>query len=242
MIRIEHTTLKIHRQTLLQDVSLHVAEGDKLAVRGASGCGKSSLLKCILGAIPLAGGRITVDALELSPDTLATIRSCIAFIGQEPILGADTVRDALWLPFRFKAHRDKPPSDQRINELLGRLKLSPDILGKESKRISGGEKQRIAVIRALLLGKRIFIADEVTSALDPESKAAVMADLFRPEITLLSASHDPEWVAACNRTVKIQDGKLQEDIGHKRSQETQERNPLEPMRSCVADKNDGGEP
>jgi putative ABC transport system ATP-binding protein len=205
-------TLNVAQQTLLEETSLLVAPGDKVVIRGASGSGKSSLLKSVAGAIPLEGGSVRVNGDELSAETLASIRSHIAFIGQEPVLGAESVRDALLLPFTFKAHRGNQPDEGRIAELLGRLKLPPGILGKESKRISGGEKQRIAIARALLLNKRIFLADEVTSALDPESKAAVMGELFRPGTTLLSVSHDPDWLGGCNRVVEIDNKKLRESV------------------------------
>jgi putative ABC transport system ATP-binding protein len=210
MITFENITLKVHRQMLFDDATLHISAGDKLVVRGVSGSGKSSLLKCAVGALPLAGGSVHIDDLTLSADTVAKVRSHIAVIGQEPVLGAENVRDALQLPFHFKAHCDNPPSDERISQLLERLHLPTSILDKPCKRISGGEKQRIAIIRALLLNKTIFLADEVTSALDPESKTAVMAELFRPGITLLSVSHDPEWSVACGRVVEISNYQLAE--------------------------------
>lgn len=210
VINFNNITLKIHLQTLLEDVDLHVSKGGKVVVRGASGSGKSSLLKCAIGAVPLVGGSVCIDGLGLSADTVAEVRSRIAFIGQEPVLGAENVRDALLLPFHFKAHTGNMPTDKRIHELLERLHLPADILDKPGKRISGGEKQRIAIVRALLLDKTIFLADEVTSALDPESKAAVMNELFRPENTLLSVSHDPDWIAACNRVVEIKNHQLSE--------------------------------
>lgn len=212
MISYENIIIQVHRQTLLNDVSLRISNGDKLVIRGPSGCGKSSLLKSTVGVIPLISGSIYVDQIELTAQTVSEVRSQIAFIGQEPVLGAERVREALLLPFTFKAHRKNNPTDEQITLLLKRLHLSTDILDKPCKRISGGEKQRIAIIRALLLNKSIFIADEITSALDPESKAAVMSELFRPEITLLSVSHDPEWVGACDRTVEILNHKLVEKI------------------------------
>ena len=189
----------------------------------------------MVGALPTTSGSVRVDGLELSADTVAEIRARIAFIGQEPVLGAEKVCDALLLPFHFKAHCGKKPSDERIFQLLERLHLSSNILDKPSKRISGGEKQRIAVIRALLLNKTIFLADEITSALDPESKAAVMAELFRPEITLLSVSHDPDWINACDRIVEIQNAALKE-AGHTRAQKAQEEQVLSPF---AANKNRG---
>ncbi len=210
MIEFKNITLKIHRQTLLAGANLHLAPNDKLVVRGPSGCGKSSLLKCVIGMFPIAGGSVHVDGIALSANHIPQIRGRIAFIGQEPVLGAENVREALLLPFTFKAHHGNQPPEKEIFQTLERLHLPSAILEKPAKRISGGEKQRIAIARALLLGKNIFLADEVTSALDPESKAAVMAALFRPGTTLLSVSHDPDWVNACNRIVEIQQNSLRE--------------------------------
>ncbi len=210
MIAFENITISVLRQTLLEETSLQIGPGDKVVIRGTSGSGKSSLLKTAVGAIPLRSGSVLVDGLELSAATVATIRSRIAFIGQEPVLGAGQVREALLLPFTFKAHRHGTPDAQRIAAQLDRLHLAGDILDKPCARISGGEKQRIAIARALLLNKSIFLADEVTSALDPESRTAVLTELFRPGITLLSVSHDAEWIAAGNRIVDITDRKLVE--------------------------------
>ncbi len=212
MIAYDNISIRVHRQMLFDGATLRINAGEKVVLRGSSGSGKSSLLKSTVGAAPLSDGSIRVDDLKLSAETVATIRSRIAFIGQEPVLGAENVREALLLPFHFKAHSDNKPSEGRISQLLKRLHLSNDILEKPCKRISGGEKQRIAILRALLLDKSIFLADEVTSALDPESKAAVMNELFRPEITLLSVSHDPDWIKACNRVVEIDRHQLTESV------------------------------
>ena len=210
MIRFENITLQVQQQTLLKSTGLLVHSGDKVVVRGPSGCGKSSLLKAAVGALPLKSGSVTVDGTVLSADTVAQIRRRIGFIGQEPVLGAEQVRDALLLPFTFKTHREKMPPVDLIHSTLERLRLKPDILDSESLRISGGEKQRIAIARALLLNKSIFIADEITSALDPESKQAVLHELFRPEITILSVSHDDDWISACSRTLNIENQRIME--------------------------------
>lgn len=210
MISFDNITIQVHGKTLLKSTNLCINEGEKVVVRGPSGCGKSSLLRCAIGAIPLSKGKARIGGMELSAATVADIRARIAFIGQEPVLGAETVLEALILPFEFRAHRANKPSGKQITRLLDRLHLSADILQKPCARISGGEKQRIAIIRALLLGKTIFMADEVTSALDPASRAAVMEELFRPETTLLSVSHDSDWLEACGRVVEISEQKLLE--------------------------------
>jgi len=210
MIAFNNIVLQVQGQTLLETANLHINAGDKVVLRGISGCGKSSLLKCVVGAIPITAGSVQVDGMLLSSGTVADIRGRIAFIGQEPVLGSEKVRDALLLPFHYKAHRDHHPSDEKIEEQLRRLHLTADILGKPCARVSGGEKQRIAIARALLLDKTIFLADEITSALDPESRTAVMDELFRTGITLLSVSHDPEWIAQGNRIIDIRDRQLVE--------------------------------
>jgi putative ABC transport system ATP-binding protein len=208
MIEFRNITLKAHGQILLKDTNLQVARGDKVVVRGAAGSGKSSLLKSAAGVIRLESGSVHIGGEELSAASAAEIRGRVAFIGQEPVLGAETVRHALLLPFTFKAHRHSRPVDKKIHELLERLHLESGILDKPCGRISGGEKQRIAIARALLLDKTIFLADEVTSALDPESRSAVIEELFHPGITLLSVSHDAEWIATANRIIEIADNKL----------------------------------
>ncbi len=211
MIEFRNITLQVPRQTLLKETSLRVAGGDKIVLRGPSGCGKSSLLKCLVGAIPIVSGSVHLAGLELSAATVMQIRGLISHIGQEPVLGTERVREALLLPFTFKAHRHLHPDENQISELLGRLHLGTGILDKPCARISGGEKQRIAIARALLLNKSVFLADEITSALDPDSRTAVMHELFRPEITLLSVSHDPEWIERCDRTINVVGQQLMEE-------------------------------
>jgi len=210
MILFNHITLQVHRLPLLEQANLTVQAGEKVVIRGPSGSGKSSLLKAVVGALPLNSGSIHIDDIQLAAPTVSAIRGRIAYIGQEPVLGAETVREALLLPFTYKAHRHHMPDEKRICTDLERLHLQQDILNKPCKRISGGEKQRIAILRALLLDKTIFLADEVTSALDPESRRAVMNALFLPGITLLSVSHDPEWIRSCSRVVEISDQHLME--------------------------------
>jgi putative ABC transport system ATP-binding protein len=96
MIFFENLTIQIHRQALLKAAHLHIQPGEKVVLRGASGSGKSSLLKSAVGAIPIQDGTVRIDGVELSAETVSEIRSCVAFIGQEPVLGADQVRDACY--------------------------------------------------------------------------------------------------------------------------------------------------
>lgn len=153
-------------------------------------------------------GNVYFQERPLTPVSVQEIRSCAAYIGQEPMLGAESVRKALLLPFQFKAHRDQKPTEAQLIEVLQRLQLPADILDRQSSRISGGEKQRIALARGLLLGKKLYLLDEVTSALDSESKQAVFEVFSDPELTVLSVAHDPEWLERCDIIFELEAGRL----------------------------------
>jgi putative ABC transport system ATP-binding protein len=94
--------------------------------------------------------------------------------------------------------------------VLKQLQLDPVIVDKESKKISAGEKQRIAIARALLMNKSVFLVDEATSALDSKSKAAVADVLMDDQFTLLSVSHDDYWIGRCEIVFEMKDRNLVE--------------------------------
>ncbi|WP_022947965.1 ABC transporter ATP-binding protein [Methylohalobius crimeensis] len=214
LLRFDHVSVTVGKKAILKDLNLTLNPGEKIALKGKSGSGKSTLLKTVLGLYPLTGGTLFFLGKPLDRATIQTLRGCTAYIDQEPVLGADTVREALMLPFRFKAHRDRQPSEPRLHETLKRVRLPETILGQECRRVSGGEKQRIAVARALLLGKSLFLLDEVTSALDPVSKQAVMDVIFASSHTVLSVSHDPAWLDRCERVYELEAGHLREEKPH----------------------------
>jgi putative ABC transport system ATP-binding protein len=174
------------------------------------------------GAVP-ATGTVWFDGEILTAATLPRLRQKMAFIGQEPVLGAPGVREALLLPFSFRANRARIPSEARVQQVVESLLLSPEILDKQTAVISGGEKQRLAVARALLLEKTVFVLDEVTSALDPQSRRAVLTLFRHPELTLVSVSHDPEWLALGNRFFRVEKGRVTEQTTPPAFHETAEQ-------------------
>ncbi|MBE0437797.1 MAG: ATP-binding cassette domain-containing protein, partial [Methylomicrobium sp.] len=102
----------------------------------------------------------------------------------------------------------------RLSEVLNRLHLTVDILKRKCSRISGGEKQRIALARGLLLDKSLYLLDEITSALDAESKQAVFDVFSDPQLTVLSVAHDTEWLARCDRILELEAGRLVRERAH----------------------------
>ena len=208
IIRFDQVTVTAHEKTILSEISFVLFPGEKAVFYGKSGSGKSSVLKTLLGLHPITRGTVYFQEKPLSPASVQTIRGCTAYIGQEPMLGAENVRDALLLPFQFKTHRERPPTEAQLIEVLQRLQLSADILNQKSSRISGGEKQRIVLARGLLLGKKLYLLDEVTSALDAESKQAVFDVFADPLLTVLSVAHDPEWLERCEIIFELEGGRL----------------------------------
>jgi putative ABC transport system ATP-binding protein len=208
LIRFDRVTVISREKTLLSDISFSLYPGQKAAVCGKSGSGKSTMLKTLLGLHVIKQGTVYFQEKPLTPASVHSIRSCSAYIGQEPVLGAESVRDALLVPFQFKTHREHRPTEAQLIEVLQRLQLPADILSQNSNRISGGEKQRIALARGLLLGKKLYLLDEVTSALDAKSKHAVFDVFSDPQLTVVSVAHDPEWLARCGLVFELETGRL----------------------------------
>lgn len=214
IIRFDQVSVTAHEKTILCEIRFALLPGEKAALCGKSGSGKSSVLRTLLGLHPIQRGMVFFMEKPLTPASVQTIRSCAAYIGQEPMLGAESVREALLLPFQFKSHRDHCPTDSQLIEVLHRLQLTQDILSRKCSRISGGEKQRIALARGLLLGKKLYLLDEITSALDAASKQAVFDVFSDPHLTVLSVAHDPEWLERCDVVFQLEAGRLIQATRH----------------------------
>lgn len=208
IIRFDNVSATAQGKTILSEVSFKLYPGEKALLTGKSAAGKSSVLKTLLGLHTATSGSIYFQNQSLSPKSVQSIRSCTAYIGQEPILGAESVRDALLIPFQFKAHRNQHPSEAQITSVLQRLHLPTEILTKQTGYISGGEKQRIALARGLLLGKSLYLLDEVTSALDMQSKQAIFEVFSDPQLTVLAVAHDVDWLERSTTVFEMNAGQL----------------------------------
>ncbi len=132
------------------------------------------------------------------------VRRQLAYVAQEPDLGAGTVREVLERPFLYKANVALRGNLERTGEFLERFCLPAALLAQEMAALSGGEKQRIALISAVLLDRPVVLSDEASSALDGESKQAVVG-FFQEvrDLTVLSISHDSEWQAFSERVIHL---------------------------------------
>jgi len=180
-----------------------VEQGEKAVITGKSGSGKSTILDFITGMIRPDKGDILLKGKLVSPESKRYARSRIACVPQK-FLAHGKVLDVILAPFNFKLNKSIRPEPDTIEELVTKLALENNILDKDIDIISVGEKLRVALIIAILLRRSVMLLDEVTSALDPETKSIVMKILLSDEnLTILSVSHDNDWIRHCTKVIEI---------------------------------------
>ncbi len=215
----------------LAGVSLRVPAGERLALLGASGAGKSSLFAVLLRFAAPAAGHVTFDGFDLLGADPAQARRHIAWVPQQPYLLAGTVAENVRLgrPDATGAELDEVAGLVGLDQVLRRLPggwQAP--VGERGQRLSAGQRQRLALARALLRDAPLVLLDEPTAHLDPESAAAVrLAVLARTAgRTLLVISHDADWPAAADRVVRLDAGRLRDDTAAVPSPRTADPVPL----------------
>lgn len=207
-IRFDNVSYSAGGNGILRNLTFAVGLGEKVCIAGPSGSGKSTILRIAMGVLIPDSGEVFIDGSLLDTTSFAELRSRVAFIDQESVMGAETAEEALLLPFTFKANAGARPDEAAVKAALERTGLGEDVLAKKTRSISGGERQRIALARALLLDKKIIIADEITSALDPGNRDRIIETLMAIERSMLVVSHDVEVAKAFDKTLRISEGAL----------------------------------
>jgi putative ABC transport system ATP-binding protein len=194
--------------TLFDGLSFLVSPGEHVALTGPSGCGKTTVLRCLLGFSEPAAGEIVVQGEALSPHSVWNIRSQLAFVPQEAELGEGTVREFIDRPFQYRANSAVPDYGERLPLLFDAVGLDTALLSSSITSLSGGEKQRIALVSALLLDRPILLLDEVTSALDKENRARVNALLSGlSDTTVVGVVHEGAGMPFATRQIAVVGGR-----------------------------------
>lgn len=206
LIELKQVSYRAGDQEILQDVSFAVEEGDYLTLTGPSGSGKSTTLKLIAGLISPTKGEIFYKEENLDSLDLVQYRRQVSYCFQQPALFDETVKDNLVLPF---AIRKREFDEKRAQEALKQVDLPADYLDKKITTLSGGEKQRVALIRNLLFRPEVLLLDEVTTGLDEESKQIVhqlIARVHQEGTTIVQVTHDQEELAASKQLLQMEKG------------------------------------
>lgn len=154
---------------LLRDVDLTLSAGDRLAIEGESGAGKSLLLRALGLLDPLESGEIRWHGEAISGEAVPRYRSQVIYLQQAPALDGETVEAILRRPFALGVHQGKQFDWQRVLEALSALGRDRSFLAKSQADLSGGEAQITALLRALQLDASVLLLDEPTAALDRQA-------------------------------------------------------------------------
>jgi lipoprotein-releasing system ATP-binding protein len=204
-----------NRLVVLHDLDLSVERGEMVAIVGASGVGKSTLLHVLGGLDSLDGGSVRIGDMEISSmadaDRVAFRNQHVGFVFQfHHLLPEFTALENAEMPMRIAR---RPATERRGRAMLlldrvglaGRLEHRPGML-------SGGEQQRVAIARALVMGPSLLLADEPTGDLDEhtaETLHALLREMHAERgLTSIIATHNPRLAAACDRVLRLEEGRL----------------------------------
>ncbi|MFO1328367.1 MAG: ABC transporter ATP-binding protein [Rubrivivax sp.] len=186
----------------VDDVWLHIAPGESLGLVGESGCGKSTLVRLLARLLDPSDGRIDFDGQDLATHPVRRFartpqRAAIQMVFQDPTDSLNprfTARDTIAEPCRLLAGMDAAAAAARVDEVAAQVGLPAELLGRFPHQLSGGQKARVGIARALAPRPRLLILDEPTAALDVSVQAVVLQllDRLRRELQLatLFVSHD----------------------------------------------------
>jgi subfamily B ATP-binding cassette protein MsbA len=225
-VAFEHVYFRYDRHMVLNDIDLGVEPGEVVALVGASGGGKTSLVNLIPRFYDVSAGAVTMDGVDVRSVSLSDLRREIAIVTQDPILFNDTVRAniAYGRPGASDGDIRAAAEAAYAHEFIEGFAEGYDTrIGELGGRLSGGQKQRLCIARALLKNAPVLILDEATSSLDSESETLVqkaLENLIANRTTFIIA-HRLSTISHAHRIVVILDGRIIEEGTHDRLMEMQ---------------------
>lgn len=209
LIKIENLSLEVPNQKILDDINFSIHKGQFTSINGPSGSGKSTILRILARLTKESSGNIYFEDKDMYQYEYTDYRKEVSYVIQNPQLFGETIRDNLSFPAKV---RNQEFDENRAKSLLDRLGLGHMNLDKSVDSLSGGEKQRIGLIRNLMYPPKVLLLDEVTSSLDDDSSELVWDFLFeeakKSDITLVWVSHDEHEQNMAEQKIYLKKGKM----------------------------------
>jgi ATP-binding cassette, subfamily B, heavy metal transporter len=220
VVRFEHVSFAYEpARPILHDLSFEIPAGKTVAVVGPSGAGKSTLARLLYRFYDVGGGRISIDGQDIRQVTQASLRQAIGIVPQDTVLFNDTVEYNIAYG-RTGASRAEVEAAAKAAHIHNFIAAQPKgydtMVGERGLKLSGGEKQRVAIARTLLKNPPILIFDEATSALDSANERAIQAELRSAAQgkTALVIAHRLSTVVDAHEIVVLEQGRVVERGAH----------------------------
>lgn len=209
ILSLENVKYSFENTNILNGIDLNISKGDCVSIIGTSGSGKSTLLKLCSDLISPTSGSISFYEKDYNLYEPINLRKQISYCVQIPYLFGDTVYQNLSYPFKI---RKQEVNKDKIIKFMQQLNLDESYLEKNINSLSGGEKQRVALIRNLLYKPEILLLDEVTSGLDSQNAKIVqdlIKDLNEDGVTVMWITHSlAQSESIFNKRIQIEQGKI----------------------------------
>jgi ATP-binding cassette subfamily B protein/ATP-binding cassette subfamily B multidrug efflux pump len=224
-IRFENVTFHYGKGGGVIDAfDLHIKPGERVALIGPSGAGKTTIVNLMLRLFDVEGGRVLLDGRDIRELTQGSLRAQFGVVSQEPMLMHRSIRDNIAYGHPGASEADIVEAARKaaahefimgVSDPKGRRGYDAHV-GERGVKLSGGQRQRIAIARMMLKNAPILILDEATSALDSEAEAAIQENLQRmmEGRTVVAVAHRLSTIAALDRLIVLDEGRIVEEGGH----------------------------
>lgn len=217
-IRLNNVDFELDDTKILKNINLNIRKGEKVAIMGKIGSGKSFLSLLLRGVATATKGEMLVDEVDIKEGDIKSYRKKIGYAPQEPIVFSDTIKNNILMGEKIDQKRfDYAVSTSQFKAELKKFGLGFDTeIGPKGNTLSGGQKQRLALARALYRKPPILVLDDITSALDAETEMNLWQDLFDtiPDQTLILVTHRPKTAELVDKVVVLDDGEIVEKDSH----------------------------
>ncbi len=200
----EGVSILFDDNVIVEDFDLSLSQGDRVAIMGSSGCGKSSLLGAVVGLTPLHSGRVEVCGVDIKGGGVDRARREVAWLPQVLNLPYANGLELFEAHFNLRVNSHLKFDRARASQLLDRVGLDNSFLERSWSSLSGGERQRLMIVCAVMLERRVMLLDEPTSALDTHSTSLV-ADLLASidNVTMLVVTHNEEFAKRFDSVLRL---------------------------------------